>query len=140
MSQYGAQGMALKGKSYKTILGHYYTDTEIGKAPTDSIRVILRQGVSSVKVSGARSVIGGVELSAGNDVHRAAQRQRDQVAARIDGDRNVFKRFATERGHRRDSTFGNGDQRVEQRALPRTAVVQRDAARRDVRRESVGPR
>jgi stage II sporulation protein D len=65
MSQYGAQGMALKGKSYKTILKHYYTGTEIGKAPTDSIRVILRQGVASVTVRGARSVVGGADLNAG---------------------------------------------------------------------------
>lgn len=29
MSQYGAQGMALEGSSYKDILHHYYTDVEI---------------------------------------------------------------------------------------------------------------
>lgn len=31
MSQYGAQGMALEGFSYKEILGHYYCDTKINK-------------------------------------------------------------------------------------------------------------
>jgi stage II sporulation protein D len=65
MSQYGAQGMAQHGRSYKSILTHYYTGTEIGKAPTDTIRVLLRQGASSVKIRGARSVIGGVDLNAG---------------------------------------------------------------------------
>lgn len=31
MSQYGAQGMALEGKSYQEILHHYYTDVKIEK-------------------------------------------------------------------------------------------------------------
>ena len=31
MSQYGAQGMALEGFSYKEILSHYYSDTKINK-------------------------------------------------------------------------------------------------------------
>lgn len=65
MSQYGAQGMARKGKSYKTILEHYYTGTSVGKSETDSIRVILRQGVGSLSVRGATGVIGGVTLNAG---------------------------------------------------------------------------
>lgn len=64
MSQYGAQGYALQGRNYKQILGHYYTDTSVGQASTSTIRVILRQGVSSVSVTGATRATGGKQLDA----------------------------------------------------------------------------
>src|SRR5688572_21551397 len=38
MSQYGAHGMARDGKSYREIIGHFYTDTTIGQAQTRTIR------------------------------------------------------------------------------------------------------
>lgn len=62
MSQYGAQGFALQGRNYRQILGHYYQGTSIGTAPTKTIRVILRQGVGSVRVSGATQASGGTKL------------------------------------------------------------------------------
>ena len=31
MSQYGAYGQAVAGRTYDQILGHYYTGTEIGQ-------------------------------------------------------------------------------------------------------------
>jgi stage II sporulation protein D len=42
MSQYGAQGFAQHGWDYRRILGHYYSGTAIGTAPTKTIRVLLR--------------------------------------------------------------------------------------------------
>ena len=46
MSQYGAYGYAQHGWDYRQILAHYYTGTEIGSAPTKTIRVLLRSGGS----------------------------------------------------------------------------------------------
>lgn len=50
MSQYGAQGLAQHGASYRQILGRYYTGTMIGTAATKTIRVLLRSR-GSVTVS-----------------------------------------------------------------------------------------
>jgi stage II sporulation protein D len=55
MSQYGAFGLAQQGKSYRDILGHYYTGTEISRADTQTIRVLLQQNRSEVKLIGATS-------------------------------------------------------------------------------------
>ena len=54
MSQYGAYGYALHGVGYAEILGHYYTGTALQPlAANRSIRVLLRAGRSSVKVTEA---------------------------------------------------------------------------------------
>lgn len=63
MSQHGAHGQARRGVKYKRILRHYYAKTKVGKAPTKSIRVILRLGPSSIKFRGARRASGGVTLT-----------------------------------------------------------------------------
>jgi stage II sporulation protein D len=48
MSQYGSYGYALHGKSYRFILGHYYTGTRIGTAnPLQIVRVLLATGPAS---------------------------------------------------------------------------------------------
>src|SRR4051794_33087447 len=58
MSQYGAYGYALHGKDYRYILGHYYTGTSIGHAPSGQvIRVLLETG-RSTSFSGATSAGG----------------------------------------------------------------------------------
>jgi stage II sporulation protein D len=45
MSQYGANGYALRGENYRWILGHYFTDTQIGTTNPDQIvRVLLGSG------------------------------------------------------------------------------------------------
>ena len=41
MSQYGAQGMARKGASYRRILRHYYPVTQLGPAPAGTTSVLL---------------------------------------------------------------------------------------------------
>ncbi len=51
MPQYGAQGYALHGKSYRWILDHFYRDTWAGTASKTKIRVLLDVGRSSVTVS-----------------------------------------------------------------------------------------
>lgn len=51
MSQYGAYGQALAGRTYDQILGHYYSGTEIGKAGRKEVRVLLAEGRRAVTVS-----------------------------------------------------------------------------------------
>ncbi len=48
MSQYGAYGYALHGKSYRFILGHYYQHTKLGISnPKQIVRVLLATGSAS---------------------------------------------------------------------------------------------
>ena len=56
MSQYGAKGMAENGWNYRRILGHYYSNTEIGSAGSRTIRVLLGDGRSSVRFDRATRV------------------------------------------------------------------------------------
>ena len=51
MSQYGAYGQALAGRSYQQILGYYYSGTTIGKAGRKEVRVLLAEGRRAVTVS-----------------------------------------------------------------------------------------
>ena len=54
MSQYGAMGFAKEGKGYREILGHYYTDTAIGRLSSQpTVRVLLQSGRRSVTFTGA---------------------------------------------------------------------------------------
>jgi stage II sporulation protein D len=64
MSQYGAYGYAKQGFGYRDILGHYYTGTTIGTTADQSVRVLLRDGASSVSFRGAGSACGAA-LKAG---------------------------------------------------------------------------
>ncbi len=51
MSQYGAYGQALAGRTYDQILSYYYTGTQIGKAGRRDVRVLLGEGRRAVTVS-----------------------------------------------------------------------------------------
>jgi len=51
MSQYGAYGQAVAGRTYDQILGHYYAGTEIGRAGRKEVRVLLAEGRRAVSVS-----------------------------------------------------------------------------------------
>ncbi len=51
MSQWGAYGYAKHGWAYKAILRHYYTGIAFSNVADSVIRVRLRSGLSSVKVS-----------------------------------------------------------------------------------------
>jgi len=56
MSAYGAYGYAQHGKSYRFILGHYYTGTTVGTtAESGTIRVLLGASSGDVGFSGATS-------------------------------------------------------------------------------------
>lgn len=59
MSAYGAYGFALKGKSYRFILGHYYRGTTIGSlSGAQVVRVLLDISPGDVGFSGATSGCG----------------------------------------------------------------------------------
>jgi stage II sporulation protein D len=58
MSQYGAYGLARHGHGYRSILGHYYRHTRLGKASGHPIRVLLRSGAGSVGFKRARKACG----------------------------------------------------------------------------------
>jgi stage II sporulation protein D len=65
MSQWGAYGYAKNGWTYKQILRHYYTGISLGKVDNQVIRVRLRGGVASVKVTCAnafRAYTSGAQL------------------------------------------------------------------------------
>jgi stage II sporulation protein D len=51
MSQYGAYGQALAGRTYRQILSYYYSGTTIGKAGRKQVRVLLAEGRRAVTVS-----------------------------------------------------------------------------------------
>jgi len=55
MSQWGAYGYAKNGWTYKQILKHYYTGITLGKIDNKVLRVRLRGGVSTVKLTCANA-------------------------------------------------------------------------------------
>jgi stage II sporulation protein D len=55
MSQWGAYGYAKNGWTYKQILKHYYTGITLGEIDNKVIRVRLRGGVASAKVTCANA-------------------------------------------------------------------------------------
>jgi stage II sporulation protein D len=63
MSQYGSYGYALNGAKYRGILSHYYKGTELGRASSRPVRVLLQPVDPYIRVSGATR-IGGKRLNA----------------------------------------------------------------------------
>jgi len=53
MSQWGAEGYALHGWSYKQILAHYYPHTTVGTATQRDVRVLIAEGRSQVAIGSA---------------------------------------------------------------------------------------
>src|SRR6266705_1627342 len=53
MSQWGAEGYARHGYSYREILAHYYPHTHIGIATPRDVRVLLRESQDAVRVGSA---------------------------------------------------------------------------------------
>lgn len=51
MSQYGALGQAKAGRTYDQILVHYYSGTELGRASTKEVRVLLAEGRSAITIA-----------------------------------------------------------------------------------------
>jgi len=50
MSQYGAEGFALHGYSWRRILAHYYPGTAISRTGNSAVRVLLLSGRSTVAI------------------------------------------------------------------------------------------
>ena len=60
MSQWGAHGLALLGRTYRDILAHYYRNTSVGSLPyPGEIGVGVGWGLSSVTASGAFRIVDG---------------------------------------------------------------------------------
>jgi stage II sporulation protein D len=53
LSQWGAYGQALEGRSYRDILSWYYRGTAIGEAQVSRVRVLLAEGSSALEISSA---------------------------------------------------------------------------------------
>jgi stage II sporulation protein D len=90
MSQYGAYGFARQGSGYRAILAHYYRRTQLGQADTRTIRVLLRDGASSLSFS-------GVDLAADRRMdpartYRATERAGEVEVRDLDG--RLAARFA----------------------------------------------
>jgi stage II sporulation protein D len=58
MSQWGANGFAEQGASYKTILGHYYSKTKLSQAKADHVSVLIGSGAGSVAFANAKRACG----------------------------------------------------------------------------------
>ena len=56
MSQYGAQGFALRGYSFRRILAHYYPGTRLTRLPARRVRVLLAEGRRRVVISAKSSL------------------------------------------------------------------------------------
>ena len=92
MSQYGALGQSQQGRTYRQILGHYYTGTEIGKLDADPpVRVLLQAGKRVVKFTAA-SQAGDRRLQP-NRTYSAVARGAGQVVLRSPSGRKL-KTFA----------------------------------------------
>jgi stage II sporulation protein D len=50
MSQYGAEGFALRGDTYRHILAHYYPGTGLTRVGNAPVRVLLRSGAGQVVI------------------------------------------------------------------------------------------
>lgn len=62
MSQYGAYGFAQQGFDYGRILRHYYRGTDLGRAPSRKVRVLLQASDRFVRFRGATRGPGGRTL------------------------------------------------------------------------------
>ena len=63
MSQFGAYGYAQKGVGYERILRHYYRGTDLGRAPSRPVRVLLQASDPYVRFRGATRGPGGRTLN-----------------------------------------------------------------------------
>ncbi len=79
MSQYGAYGFAQKGVGYLRILKHYYRGTQLGRAPSRPVRVLLQASDPYVRFSGATRV-GGKRIGRGLHIVRPAGGGRLRVS------------------------------------------------------------
>jgi stage II sporulation protein D len=87
LSAYGAYGFALQGKSYRFILGHYYTGTTIGTLSGPRVvRVLLDISPGDIGFSGATSACGAA-LDPARDYE--AHRSGNAVVLRSSGGKRL---------------------------------------------------
>ena len=67
MSQWGAEGYARHGYGYRQILAHYYPHTHIGAAGPRTVRVLLRENQSKLRIGSASPFL--VVDARGHKVH-----------------------------------------------------------------------
>ena len=79
MSQYGAYGMAQNGSNYREIIKHYYTGTEIGPAPSQTIRVLLQANRDQISFTGLTRA-GGKKLNAEETYYARVKGARRRAA------------------------------------------------------------
>ncbi len=96
MSQYGAYGRALAGRSAERIVEHYYSGASLRRARMPKIRVGLMQGRSSVSLSSRRRSGRGGHIvlqvkGAGSKVAAGGPGDTFRVAPRKAGKMRVFK-------------------------------------------------
>ncbi|MBA2240497.1 MAG: SpoIID/LytB domain-containing protein [Solirubrobacterales bacterium] len=84
MSQYGAYGLAQNGRSYEQIVGHYFTDTRIGRTPARKVKVLLDSGSGVRFTHGTRAC--GRELRRGQD-YKLTREGSAVVLRRANGNR-----------------------------------------------------
>ena len=137
MSAYGAYGYALHGKSYRFILGHYYTGTTVGTFDKPrSVRVLLGTSSGDVGFSGATSACRTKLDPARNyEAHRIG----NAVRLRSSGGKLLAKCGARLRaaGNGRITIAGYGGYRGALEAVPQAAAgaQRRQRARRRAVRE-----
>jgi stage II sporulation protein D len=85
MSQYGAYGYAKHGRGHRWILEHYYRETQIGKARSRQVKVLLNEGVGSVEFTRASRACGR-KLSP-DRVFKAGRKGSDVVLRKASGKR-----------------------------------------------------
>jgi stage II sporulation protein D len=88
LSQWGAYGYALHGRTYTSILHHYYVHTTLGKTSPRQVRVLLQEGRGAISFAGV-SKANGTSLKRSRTY--TAKQSGDNVALYYKGDKlNTF--------------------------------------------------
>jgi stage II sporulation protein D len=71
LSQWGAEGYARHGSSYRAILAHYYPHTSLATVPSRDVRVLLAEGQDRVRIGSAAPFV--VLDAKGHELHLPAR-------------------------------------------------------------------
>jgi stage II sporulation protein D len=133
LSQYGAQGAALKGKTHRQILGFYYPGLAVGRSAGDVSVLISADRTSDVMV-GARTGLIVKQVTGSKTVKLAAAKPRAQRwritpvsgNSRIDYFQRGWRRLTTLKG---DAEFSAGGQPITLFVTNKTKVAYRGVLR-----------
>lgn len=87
LSQYGTLGFAQQGRTYRVILRHYYTGTDIGRAEDRTVRVLLQSARGPASFTGATRA-GDRELQP-ESVYQVTRLGSGRVVLRSDSGREL---------------------------------------------------